>query len=385
MTPFETAPPAPAPAQYADNPRRHSKKWQECPPGGIPLDLADMDFPTDPAVTDTVRRRLRHPLGYPPHYTTNGTAQTICDYYAAHHGLTLAPADVWLTSSCVAAAYLLFDQLLCPGDEVLYFSPSYHFIPDAIAAAGGRPVGVPLRPDGTLDQSVAARLTKRTRAFHLCNPHNPTGYAFTCEELRQLARLAREHDLSIISNELHSRLILEGDHTPIAALGEDARARTITLSGPTKSHNLSGLGVAFALTPAEGPLKDAIRRIGPRMTVPKGVQQAALTAAYAEDSPWLRGTRAYLRGNRDTMVRILRDLAPTVRVRPPRATYFLWLDLRRLRLREDAAGLIERRTGVRLLSGREFGSDGRHWARMTFATDRGLLEEAVHRIASGAL
>lgn len=369
----------------AEDRRRFSKKWRDCPPGGIPLDLADMDFPTDPDVIAAVRARLRHPLVYPPDHTTNGTARTICDFYASRHGIRLAPPDVWLASSCVAAAWLLFDQILDAGDEVLYFSPSYHFIPDAVAAAGGRPVAVPLLAEDTLEEALAARVTPRTRAIHLCNPHNPTGHVFSRAQLSEIAGVAREHGLAIVSNELHSRLVLDGDHIPVAALSDDARSRTVTLSGPTKSHNLSGLGVAFALTPAEGPLKEAVRRIGPRMTVPKGVQQAALTAAYAGDSEWLRATRAYLRGNRDTALRLLSERAPAVQVRAPRATYFLWLDLRRLGLRQDAAAFIERRTGVRLLSGREFGCDGAHWARMTFATERAILLEAVHRITSGVL
>jgi len=119
------------------------------------------------------------------------------------------------------------------------------------------------------------------------------------------------------------------------------------------------------------------------MTVPKSLQQAALKAAYAEDSPWLLSTIKYLRENRDTALYIFDEMLPSVHMTPPQATYFLWLDLRQLGLDRDAADLIRQRTGVCLTPGREFGCDGRHWARMTFATYRPIIEAAVHLISSG--
>ncbi|WP_158605684.1 aminotransferase class I/II-fold pyridoxal phosphate-dependent enzyme [Amycolatopsis panacis] len=364
--------------------RTLSAKWRGAPPAVIPVDIADMDFPLDPVIRAAVRRAIREPLVYPPHYTANGTTEVLAAFYRQAYAMRVDPAEFWLVSSCVAASYLLLNDVLAPGDEAVYFAPSYEHIPRSITGAGGVPVPVDIHGylDGAwslLDRVVSGR----TRVIYVCNPHNPTGRTFGAGALRHLAGLAAKWDILVVSNELHGRLVLTGRHIPFASLGEDARARTLTLSGPTKSHNMSGLGVAFALFARDGRWRDSPGRIGARMTMPKTVQQAALRAAYGTDSRWLRHTLVRLRANRDFAVAGLTAAGSGIAVHPPEATYFLWLDLGGRSFTEDAAERLERTCGVRLMSGRKFGAEGRRWARMSLATDRNLIREAVRRLAGG--
>lgn len=362
--------------------RALSQKWHRVPPSLIPLDVADMDFGLDPAIASALRRAVSRPLVYPPSYVNNGTGATLSRFYERRYGLYVAPAEFWLVSSCVAASYLLLDSVLTPGDEVIYFAPSYHHVRDSIRSARGVPIPLDVSTYvGDADHAALEHsLSPSTRAIYLCNPHNPTGTVFGEEDLAHIAGVAADRDLVLLSNELHSRVMFEGSHVPIAGLSADARKRTVTLAGPTKSHNISGLGVAFAFMADNGAWRRAPERIGARMTVPKTVQQAALTAAYGGDSAWFTRMVRYLRQNRDTAVAGLSSEKSGIMVNAPQATYFLWLDLGARALDTDAATQLERECGVRLMSGYEFGADGQRWARMTLATERWLVEEAVLRL-----
>ena len=114
-------------------------------------------------------------------------------------------------------------------------------------------VRVPMRLEGDRwlwdFERLEASITPRTKLLLLCNPHNPVGRVFSREELGELARIAAKHDLVICSDEIHCGLILDADkrHVPIATLGDDISARTITLMAASKTFNLPGLGCAFAV------------------------------------------------------------------------------------------------------------------------------------------
>lgn len=359
-----------------------SAKWASCRPNEIPLSIAEMDFPTDPDIVAVINERLPRPLAYPVPYTTGGLADLLSDFYQLHYGIAVPREGFRLVSGVVPVTYELFATLLEPGDEVVYFSPSYQHIQGSIAAAGGVPVPVRLdmgsHPAFDLAE-LTARLSPRTKAIHLCNPHNPTGHVFTAEELRLIADVAVARGLLVVANELHSRLVHDGHHIPIAAVDPDIADRTVTLDGPSKSHNLAGLGGAFMWSLNASLVADLARRIGFRLSPARAVQQAAIGQAYSNDSAWLRRVRDVLRTNRDLVANTLRHTMPEINFHIPDATYFFWLDLRNLVGEADGAAILRERAGLVVENGRHFGASS-WWVRLTFATEEAIMREVLRRL-----
>ncbi|MFI7694279.1 aminotransferase class I/II-fold pyridoxal phosphate-dependent enzyme [Nonomuraea sp. NPDC049655] len=360
-----------------------SRRWSTAAPGVIPLTIADMDFAPDPAIVTALQERLRHPLVYPQPYSTSGVAQDIGDYYRRTHRVDVPVERIRIFASTAAAMYVIFDRVLEAGDEVLYFAPSYHHLPDSVTAAGGRAVPVELHPSEGFDpEKLRSRIGPRTKAVLICNPHNPTGHQFSREQLRDLVAVAAEHDLLIVANELHSRLSHDGAFVPLSSVEGVSHDRLITLSGATKSHNLSGLGGAFAFSLGESLIPRLWAELAGRLPSPSALAQTALSCAYREDSPWLRTTLDVLGGNRRMVSRQFRENLPAVRFLEPAATYFAWLDFSALRLEGDAAEVVQDACRVALLPGAEFGAPAA-FARMTFASTPDTLQLALTRLIEG--
>ncbi|MEU5053700.1 aminotransferase class I/II-fold pyridoxal phosphate-dependent enzyme [Streptomyces sp. NPDC021096] len=361
----------------------YSRRWSFAPDGAIPLTTADMDLATDPLILGAITERLAHPLAYPPPYTTGGLGDLLADHYRTRYRADVTRTCFWLLAGTLHAAYLILSELLRPGDEALFLAPSYRFIPEAITHAGAAAVPVPLDPDrGITRDDVEQRITARTRAIHLCNPHNPTGHMLSRCELAAIADAARDHDLAIVSDEIHCRLILDPQlaHIPIATLDEDTAQRTFTLDGPTKSHNLAGLGGAIVWTPDASALRNLRHRLDHRAAPARAVQQAAIAAAYATDSPWLTHTLHQLRRSRGLVEQALRPHQDQVTYRPAPATYLAWLDFHDTFDTQPAHEALAEH-GVLLEPGPEFGAPPRR-ARLSFATAPELLDAALDRITS---
>jgi bifunctional pyridoxal-dependent enzyme with beta-cystathionase and maltose regulon repressor activities len=344
---------------------------------------ADMDFPPDPLIVEAVTARFAEAVGYPPPYVDSEVTEVLASFYRRRYGFEVPHEGFWLHTGTVQAARLLFDALLEPGDEVLYFRPSFRPIHEVVSTAGGvpRPVDLHPGPQPAFDvEQLRRSVNERTRAIYLCNPHNPTGHVFTPAELELLAEIAERHDLTIISNELHSRLVLSGTHHLVARAGP-AASRTITLSGPTKSHNIAGIGGGFAFSANTALISTLKARVGYRLGSARGVQQAAMTAAYRCDSPWLADTLARICDAQKRLGTAVLQSAPWVRFRPAPATYFLWLDFS-ARPATAAAEQLRDRCRVAGLPGTDFGAPATH-VRLAYATHPWIIDEVVARVRSG--
>ena len=169
----------------------------------------------------------------------------------------------------------------------------------------------------------------------LCNPHNPTGRVFTRAELERLAELAITHDLVVLSDEIHGELVYPGArHIPIATLGPEIAARTVTFTSATKAFNIAGLRCAFAVFGSE-ELRQRFNSISRH--VRGGIStpgMAATRAAWEECDDWQVGVLDYLVANRDFVADFLKRELSAIRHFPPEGTYLSWLDCRELGLDE---------------------------------------------------
>jgi cystathionine beta-lyase len=216
----------------------------------------------------------------------------------------------------------------------------------------------------------------------LCNPHNPTGRVLARAELDAVVEVAREHDLVIVSDEIHADLVYPGArHVPTALLGPEAEVCTVALLSASKAFNLAGLRCAVAVFGA-----DALRRrfLGVPRHLRGGLGAPGLEAtlaAWRHADPWLAQVLSLLEANRDFTAEFVARELPGVRHVPPQATYLAWLDCRALDLAPSPYEFFLREAKVALSDGRAFGPPGQGHVRLNFATSRAILTEALERMA----
>ncbi|MDR9391567.1 MAG: PatB family C-S lyase [Trueperaceae bacterium] len=364
--------------------RRPLLKWRAYDDDVLPLWVADMDFP----VATPIREALKafadgDTFGYPEWTGIPGLREAVADRLARRQGWTVDPEAIWITPGTVAGLYTAVKAFAAQGDGVVAPTPVYPPFRLATENQGRTFQSVDLRDDGEgyrLDEgALDAAITPSSRLLMLCHPHNPTGRVFDVNELETLASRVLDHRLFVVSDELHADLNFGPTHTPFASLSPEIAKRTVTLIGPTKAFNLAGLKIGFAI--AEDP--DVLARFkaaafGVAMPAPAVSQWGALAAVRDADA-WFEDTLAYLKGNRDHVAARVAAM-PGVRHHAPEATYLAWLDFRDTPLAEDPAGLLRDRARLALNDGASFGPAGAGFARLNFATSRGIVDDALDRI-----
>lgn len=377
-------------------------KWTHFPDDVIPAWVADMDFPTAPAVTEALRALVeRNDFGY----NWNAARQVPAAFLdRQERRFGWRPAEPAGPFSLRARRTQLFCDVVQvletalwlhtePGDGVVLLTPVYPPFYGAVKSTGCRLIDVPLDPDGwRLDaDALAAALGPGgagrpsphapAKAIMLCNPHNPTGRVFTREELLAIAAVAEEHDLLVISDEIWEDLVFPpAVHIPFASLSPDAAARTVTVTAASKAFNLAGLRCAVAHVGHDGLAAKLAALPGHVLGAVSTPGAEATLAAWTQGDEWLAATLARLEANRDHLAARLAAELPGVGLTLPEATYLACLDFSAYGLGDDPAKRLLRDARVALSSGLDFGAAGAGCARLNFATTPELLDEIVDRI-----
>jgi cystathionine beta-lyase len=280
---------------------------------------------------------------------------------------------------------------------VLVQPPVFYDLVDLPARYGLRRLDAPLAlVDHATNLSYELEMAGFRQALHgagshatlflLCNPHNPVGKIYRRDELESMAAVCLAHGMVICSDEIHHELVLgDAQFTPVAAISAEVARRTITLVGPGKAFNVSGLGCAFAIIPDEELRRRYAAELERGSLEPGSLGLAAARAAYSGAcDEWLAELCAYLTANRDFLVLFLREELPALRMTIPEATYLAWIDCRALIAQGSIPGKPQEffidRARVALYDGEAFGPGGEGFVRLNFACPRSILEEALWRI-----
>jgi cystathionine beta-lyase len=331
-------------------------------------------------VLDAIRGRVDHGVfGYtadPP-----GFAPALVAHLESLHGWSPDPGWIVGTPGVVTGLAITARLLAAPDDEIVTFTPVYPPFLTLPERAGRRTVRVPLTQSAaawTIDWDLLeSSLTRKSKLFWLCHPHNPTGTVFGRDDLLRLADLTERHGLTMISDEIWSDLLLDGlRHVPFASLDHPAARRAITLTAPSKTWNLAGLGCAAAVVP-DADLRRRWRPAGGGlvpMVNPLGY--AAAEAAWLHGDAWRRQLIAVLERHRDMVLETVRGI-PGLSAAVPQATYLVWIDCR-------GTGIADPQTaceaaGLGPSDGRDFGFPG--FIRLNTACPTARLEEALRRLA----
>lgn len=366
-----------------------SIKWTMFDEDVLPMWVADMDFAAPPAVIEALHARVAQGhFGYA--LDVPGLREVIVARMADRYGWTIDPKTITFFPGVVSALYACARISGQVGDGVLVQTPVYGPFFSA-TTGGGRVLHtnelIAVREGQTLSYEIdfdafEAAIQPNTRMFILCNPHNPVGRAFRRDELERMAEICLRHNLLIVSDEIHSDLLL-GDtkHIPIASLSPEIAANTITLLAPSKTYNLPGLSCSLAIAENETLLKRLGEEVWAAGHVPSLGFVAAL-AAYRDGGAWLDQLLHYLTENRDLLVQFVAERLPQVATTLPEATYLAWLDCRGLELGEKMADFCMKTARVAVNDGAWFGQGGAGFIRLNFGCSRATLLEGLQRIST---
>ena len=348
----------------------------------LPFWVADMEFPSPPAVIEALKARVEHGIfGYTN--VPDTLREQIIEHLARDYGWAVQPDWLLWLPGVVPGLNVACRAIGEPGDGVITAVPIYFPFLSAPGNANRQCQRMELLRRGDrwemdLD-GLQASLDPRSRLVLLCNPQNPTGRVYTREELLALAAVAERHDLIICSDEIHAGLVLDEScrHLPIASLAPEIARRSITLMAPTKTYNMPGLGFGFAVIP-DPDLRARFRASASGFMAHVGpLAITAAEAAYRHGTAWREALLLRLRENRDRLQEAVAAM-PGLTMTPVEATCLAWIDARGLEV-EDPHRFFED-AGVGLSPGAQFGSPG--FVRFNFGCAPPMLEEGIRRMQS---
>ncbi|GAA1457413.1 MalY/PatB family protein [Williamsia maris] len=355
---------------------RTSAKWENLAGDVLPMWVAEMDSVLAQPIADALHAAVeRSDTGYAAH--DSELPAVFADFAQRRWGWSVTQPVIPFTDVGVAITDLL--RHLCrPGDGVIVTTPVYPSFFSYFDAVGVRPVEVPLidiGDGGRLDlDGIDAAMRAGARALLLANPHNPTGTVHSRADLSTLAALAERYGVRVVSDEIHAPLTFS--HTEFTPYLEVAGDTAVAAHSASKAWNIAGLKCGLLIGADLPSFSDQVAWAVGHFGV------IASIAAYRDSEAWLDQLIGELEHNAEVVAGLLADTLPQVGYCPGAASYFAWLDCRRLDLGADPAGAMLDRARVKVSDGVSFGGPGAGWVRMNIGTSPEIIATALGRIAA---
>ncbi len=347
--------------------------------------IADMDFEVAPPITEAILRRAAHPL-YGYEFRPDSYDQAIIDWVQRRGNWSIQREWLGFTPGVVAGYSFAVRAFAAAGEGIVIQPPVYPPFAHIIECNGRKVINNPLRDTGSrfeIDFEDLDRKLSEARAFLFCNPHNPTGRVFSRDELLRIGELCCRHDVTIISDEIHSDLVFKpSHHIHIASLSPEIAARTITFIAPSKTFNIAGLSTSVVITPNEH-LRNRFLEEFDKVHCDQGncFGRVALEVAYNRCEDWLDQVLDYIEGNMDYVRNFLEKNIPAIRTYRNEGTYLMWLDCRGLGLsHNELLRFFTQKAHLGLNDGATFGIGGEGHLRLNAATNRSTLERAMNQL-----
>lgn len=355
----------------------------------LPLWVADMDFRTPDFVLEAMQKRLEHPvMGYFIH--SEQYYSSIVNWMQRRHGWTIRPEWIEFAPGIVPGLAFLVQAFTQPGDKVIVQPPVYHPFYYVVEHQQRTIVRSPLLKCADhyeMDfEDLEDKLAAGARMMILCNPHNPVGRCWSCEELRRVATLCKQYQCLLVSDEIHSDLIMPGyKHIPTALASPETADNIITCMAPSKTFNIAGLSTSEIII-SDRKLRRRFEQVvhdGLHIYVGNIFGEAASIACYTQGDEWLGQLLDYLYENIVYVQNYLRENLPQIKTFRHEATYLMWLDFSDLGLTHEE--LSQRLVGTARLAlndGAIFGDEGKCHFRLNVACPRTTLEETMRRLSA---
>jgi aminotransferase len=349
----------------------------------ISLGIGEPDFTTPKSILEAGVRSLQ---AGETHYTSNAgkleLRRAIADNLKKLYGVGYDPVEeIIITVGVSEALYLVMNALLDPGDEVIIPTPCFVSYQAEVILAGGVPVEVPSCPenDFQLDpEQIRSAITARTKVIFVGYPNNPTGAVASRQVLVEVAKIAEEHNLLIISDEIYDRLVYNHEHVCVPALDDATRKRTILLGGLSKDYAMTGWRIGYACGPAE-IIKGMVRiHQYTIMSAPTTAQDAALEALTNGEEYVLQMVAEYDRRRRFILDGFNRLGLTTFE---PHGAFYVFPNVSASGMDDETfAETLLREERVAVVPGNSFGPGGEGYVRCCYATSYEQIEVSLHRM-----
>jgi cystathionine beta-lyase len=365
----------------------NSIKWTKYPKDVLPMWVADMDFQAPKPILTALHKAVVHGVfGYES--TTHALKETVAARMDRLYGWKLKPEAV-VTVPGIVSGFSVAARIACTLKKgVLIQTPVYNEFHEVKNNVGIPQLDALLvkHVNGNIlsyeiDWDIFEKQARKAGMFLLCNPHNPLGIIFARKDLLRMAEICIRNNVLIVSDEIHSELLLDSNKfTPMAKLSSKIAKHTITLIAPSKTFNIAGLFCGFAII-TDKELRERYEKEVNHL--PLHVSSMGLIAAHSafsgECDGWLKELRCYLAGNRDFLVDYVTKYMPEVRLTVPDATYLGWLDFTQTGIKGSPFEFFLRKGQVAFSDGKLFGGGGEGHIRLNFGTSRKLLEQGLER------
>jgi len=354
----------------------------------LPMWVADMDFRTPDFIINAIEKRLQHEiLGYTIRPETFN--KSIIGWMKGRHNWNIDPEWISFSPGVVPALSMAVQEFTDPGDKIIIQPPVYFPFYSVIEGNKRQVVLNPLKlENGRMRMDLDDFRTKiddKLKMLIISSPHNPGGSLWTHEELKELGEICLENNILILSDEIHSDLILNGKRfIPFDSVSEEIGNNMITFMAPSKTFNIAGLSTSVVISRN----KDLLTRFNKiastlHLFIGNVFGVEGLIAAYTYGDDWLDQLLEYLKGNFDLIEEFMSTWIPEIIVLKPEATYMAWLDCNGLGMNdEQLKKFMVEEAKVGMNHGPVFGMGGEGFQRLNFACPKIVLEDGLERIRS---
>ena len=351
--------------------------------GVVSLGVGEPDFPTpSPMKSAGIAAIENDDTSYTSNYGLIELRELIAKKFAKENKLKYNPVNqILVTTGTSEALDLVFRALLSPGDEVIVPEPSYVSYKPCVWFTGANPVPVVMREENDFrvtKEDIERKITKKTKAIVVASPNNPTGSVLRKGDLEDIADLAIEHDLAIISDELYERLIYDGEkHYSIGSFS-GMQERTVTINGFSKSFAFTGWRLGYAAGSSE--IIELMMKIHQytMLCAPTVAQYSAMK--FVECEKYVKEMVEEYDRRRRLLVKGLNEL-PGVSCIMPKGAFYAFPNIRKTGLSsKDFATKLLKEAGVAVVPGTSFGESGEGYVRCSYSVSRDVILEALGRM-----
>ena len=352
-----------------------------------PLWVADMDFATPDFILQAIRKRLEHPvLGYT--MRRESFFESYMRWAKKRYGWNVSREWLDFSPGVVGALALSVLSMTGEGDKIIIQPPVYHPFFDVIKGNNRQLVENPLQKDAQghyrMDfEHLRSIIDPQTKMMIIANPHNPVGRVWSRGELEELAEIAVEHNLIILSDDIHADFVYKPHvYTPLASMNDAIAQQTVTVTSPSKTFNIAGLSTSVVIIPSED-LRNKYRAKLKDMHLFLGniFGNIAFEAAYNNGEAWLEELLVYLQSNVDFVTRYLAENIPAIKPVVPEGTFLMWLDFSALGLpHSKVKDILINQAKIALNDGKSFGQNGENHFRLNIATPKANLQTALEKL-----
>ncbi|AZB44214.1 pyridoxal phosphate-dependent aminotransferase [Bacillus sp. FJAT-42376] len=353
----------------------------------LPMWVADMDFKAPPEVLEALNKRIGHGVfGYSS--ISDKTKNAVMEWSKKRNGWSFEKEAILFSPGVVTALSLAIQTYSAPGEKILLQSPVYTPFFDMVKRNGRIAVNSQLilqngRYEIDFDDLDEKMGNPDVKLMLLCNPHNPGGRSWKREELIKIGQLAQKHDVLIVSDEIHSDMMLFGNkHVPFASISKEFSDLSITCFAPSKTFNLAGLQASIMVIENDSlrrRMDETLHRLG--FFTLNALGSIAMETAYRFGGEWLTELTSYLEKNINYAMKYIQDEIPGIKAIKPDASYLLWLDCRDLHLDDkEIKRLLLHKGKVALEEGTKYGPGGEGFVRLNAGCPLETLKDGLSRI-----